>query len=210
MLKCLHCQISFSPSRTNNSNPQKFCSRLCSSSSKKTKQLKDCLYCGEETCNPKFCSSACSASYNNTGFRRHSKPNSKYSSVKKCKTCGNETARPVYCSDKCNPRKQPITEEILKQRKAKKNEAWHRYMARKKNQTPENEDISKLQEFYINCPPGYEVDHIIPISKGGLHTISNLQYLTISENRKKSNKILAGSHGDDPRSEVLETTVLPT
>ncbi len=47
-----------------------------------------------------------------------------------------------------------------------------------------------IGEFYINCPPGYEVDHIIPISKGGIHTLENLQYLTISENRRKSNKIL--------------------
>ena len=34
-----------------------------------------------------------------------------------------------------------------------------------------------------------EVDHIIPISKNGMHTLSNLQYLTIRENRQKSNKL---------------------
>ena len=73
--------------------------------------------------------------------------------------------------------------------KAKKNESWARYMAKKKNQTPLNADIPAMQQFYINCPTGYEVDHIMPISKGGLHSIENLQYLTISENRKKSNKI---------------------
>ena len=74
--------------------------------------------------------------------------------------------------------------------KAKKNESWARCMAKKKNQTPLNADIPAMQQFYINCPTGYEVDHIMPISKGGLHSIENLQYLTISENRKKSNKIL--------------------
>lgn len=74
--------------------------------------------------------------------------------------------------------------------KAKKNEAWARYMAKKKNQTPANADIPAMQQFYINCPKGYEVDHIIPISKGGLHSIENLQYLTITENRRKSNKII--------------------
>lgn len=47
-----------------------------------------------------------------------------------------------------------------------------------------------IGRFYKNCPKGYEVDHIIPVSKGGKHRLSNLQYLTMKENRKKSNKIL--------------------
>lgn len=36
----------------------------------------------------------------------------------------------------------------------------------------------------------WEVDHILPLSKGGTIHWSNSQPLTISENRKKSNKIL--------------------
>jgi len=63
-------------------------------------------------------------------------------------------------------------------------------MAKRKNQTPIDVDIKALQQFYINCPDGYEVDHKVPISKGGLHALENLQYLTISENRKKSNKLI--------------------
>lgn len=47
-----------------------------------------------------------------------------------------------------------------------------------------------IGKFYKNCPKGYEVDHIIPISKGGLHKLSNLQYLTFKENRSKKDKIL--------------------
>jgi 5-methylcytosine-specific restriction endonuclease McrA len=62
-------------------------------------------------------------------------------------------------------------------------------MAKLKDQTPDGVNIKELQEIYLNCPIGHEVDHIIPVSKGGLHCPSNLQYLTISENRKKSNKI---------------------
>jgi 5-methylcytosine-specific restriction endonuclease McrA len=51
-------------------------------------------------------------------------------------------------------------------------------------------DRKAIKEFYDNCPLGYEIDHIIPISKGGQHTLENLQYLTIQENRQKSNKLL--------------------
>jgi 5-methylcytosine-specific restriction endonuclease McrA len=58
-------------------------------------------------------------------------------------------------------------------------------MAKRKNQTPPDIDIKILQQIYLDCPKGYEVDHIIPISRGGLHSPENLQYLTVSENRQK-------------------------
>lgn len=57
--------------------------------------------------------------------------------------------------------------------------------------TPAWVSEEELKNFYINCPPGYEVDHIIPL-KGervcGLHVLNNLQYLTAEENRVKGNK----------------------
>jgi hypothetical protein len=52
------------------------------------------------------------------------------------------------------------------------------------------EEKKHIGDFYKNCPHGHEVDHIIPISKGGKHILSNLQYLTWKENRSKGAKLL--------------------
>jgi len=51
------------------------------------------------------------------------------------------------------------------------------------------EEKKAIGRFYKNCPKGYEVDHIYPIAKGGKHTISNLQYLTAEENKRKGAKL---------------------
>ncbi len=58
------------------------------------------------------------------------------------------------------------------------------------------EEKNKIKEFYIKCPKGYHVDHIIPISKGGEHMLSNLQYLTASDNLQKRAKWIGVDCGE--------------
>jgi 5-methylcytosine-specific restriction endonuclease McrA len=91
-------------------------------------------------------------------------------------------------------------EKLREQRqrvKIKQNGYQQKRRALLRNQFPDDADLNLIQEFYrmaelktkeTGIP--YEVDHIIPISKGGLHHQNNLQVITRTENRSKSNKII--------------------
>lgn len=93
----------------------------------------------------------------------------------------------IFCSHKCSSDHRFLGEthkrKILNAVAAKRR-------ANMRSATVELTEEERLDMIgmYLNCPKGYEVDHIIPISRGGKHHPDNLQYLTISENRKKHNK----------------------
>jgi 5-methylcytosine-specific restriction endonuclease McrA len=66
-----------------------------------------------------------------------------------------------------------------------------------RNQTPDltEEQVKQILTIYEECSRisvetdiPHEVDHIIPICKGGLHHPDNLQILTMKENREKGGK----------------------
>lgn len=69
------------------------------------------------------------------------------------------------------------------------------YRAARMNQTPKwlsEEQKQIIRAIYDQCPKGYEVDHIIPLQHSdvrGLHVPWNLQYLPMSANRSKGNRI---------------------
>lgn len=135
-----------------------------------------------------FCNSSHAASYSNRGVQRHGKP------PKACEHCGAQTRNPRYCSNKCAGESNIIykTKEAKEKSILLKNRRTAaKYYSKKVSNTPEVSKLEKqlINEFYDNCPDGYEVDHIYPVSKGGWHVLSNLQYLPMRENRQKSNKI---------------------
>lgn len=66
-----------------------------------------------------------------------------------------------------------------------------------RNQLPIDADLDIIKSIYEECRRisvetgvPHEVDHIIPIAKGGLHHQDNLQILTMIENRKKGYNVL--------------------
>lgn len=75
--------------------------------------------------------------------------------------------------------------------KALSNARGAKRRAAKLQATPEWADIEKIREFYLECPEGHHVDHVVPLQGElvcGLHVLENLQYLTVEENLKKGNK----------------------
>lgn len=71
-------------------------------------------------------------------------------------------------------------------RKTEKGRAVYRSAnARRKQRIKKIYDAKLMNQIYENCPSGYQVDHIIPLSKGGLHRPDNVQYLLGEINNKK-------------------------
>jgi len=67
------------------------------------------------------------------------------------------------------------------------------YRTRKLMATPKWANLLEIKDFYKKCPEGYEVDHVIPLrgkNVSGLHVPWNLQYLSMRDNRKKSNHLI--------------------
>ena len=146
--------------------------------------MNKCNHCGTETPNPTYCSKSCSASANNTGRRRHG------NAPGDCAHCGKpkKTAQRKYCSQECSAearKKDPALVKAATAERQARYRAKHGYL---RSYAP-NADRNAIKEMYASCPEGHEVDHIIPLSKGGLHHEDNLQYLTVYENRAKGNKI---------------------
>lgn len=76
-------------------------------------------------------------------------------------------------------------------------EASYRRYYKRKDLTPKDADMQIIKSIYkkaqtltLQTGIAHEVDHVIPLSRGGFHHQNNLQILTIYENRSKGNKLL--------------------
>jgi 5-methylcytosine-specific restriction endonuclease McrA len=72
---------------------------------------------------------------------------------------------------------------------------WKRRAAKLKR-TPKWANLEIIKQFYVACPKGMTVDHVIPLQGkfvSGLHVENNLQYLTPEENARKNNRFVGGA-----------------
>ncbi len=121
-----------------------------------------------------------------------------YGRQNKCKECHNT----LHCKPYRDNNKQQCYTAVRKwtinnRDKRRAIDATRR--ATKINATPDwltKEDKENIKSFYTEAKrltelTGiiYEVDHIIPLSRGGLHEPYNLRVITLKQNRQKGNKL---------------------
>ena len=120
--------------------------------------------------------------------------------LEKCKAYDRKYQKkhPERCRESCrkwrNANPEKVREKTRKWQKANPEKVQASF---RKSELKRKHRVSKygqdgITEFYINCPEGSEVDHIIPLINEdlvcGLHVRSNLQYLTHHENAVKYNQ----------------------
>jgi hypothetical protein len=117
-----------------------------------------------------------------------------------CKVCHSEADRAYRQLNK--ERKLELNRAYTLRNKDKVLAKTRKYQAKKLNRTPEyltEDDFQAMKEMYTEARRlteqtgiPHEVDHIVPLQgreAQGMHEPSNLQIITRSENRSKSNKV---------------------
>lgn len=147
-----------------------------------------------------YCSSSCAATSNNR--KRSSESRTKQSlslrkfygeinpiiKVNDCQYCGLSitSISRKYCSIKCGTESRKKT---IEEKRATNSARQSKYRQKQYRKLAPDADLAAIRKIYSECPEGHEVDHIIPLSKGGLHHQDNLQYLPRKINRSKGSRL---------------------
>ena len=106
-----------------------------------------------------------------------------------CIACANARNERYRSRPEVQAKARRVTRQWQKDNPAKVNAAWAARKARKLMSKIEGFD-RQITKIYETCPPGYHVDHIVPLHHPlvcGLHVPWNLQHLEAGENCRKSN-----------------------
>ena len=198
-MKCEYCGKEFSGRK------KKYCSNECCKEADKLnkrihyvgKREKICAFCGKEL--PKFKTRYCSRECENKSYNiKAGHISHKEVIIKNCIICGKEfetwKSRKITCSEECS-RLRHYTEgdKRLKGITVDKGITLKKLAKRDDNicklcGLPVDWSDSVKTEKAVICGKMYpSIDHIIPISLGGVHSWNNVQLAHIGCNRKKSN-----------------------
>ena len=110
-----------------------------------------------------------------------------------CRDCANAYSQKRFHKDPARSRRLVI--DWHKRNPEKQAEYSRKNSAKRKaaqlDRTPAWADLDAMAVIYELCPPGYHVDHIVPLQGrlvSGLHVPKNLQYLTASQNTSKRHR----------------------
>lgn len=173
----------------------------CNTCNKVKDESKMSRFTGEN----KLCGVCATKNYTKkTGYKKKNKPKIGIFTCKNCRLSLDGKKMKTYSKCESCYRKELYLKnpESLKNRRT-----WHQkrkyphlrkkaHSIRSKRLKNASRCLSKeqknlVQNFYLNCPIGYDVDHIIPLNHVnvcGLNTLANLQYLDKKINSAKKNK----------------------
>lgn len=172
--------------------------------------LKKCSDCGEiksvndfyfrnrktQTLRPKC--KHCHIKDTNAFQKNHPKRNCEYNKKQRSKSDYKEKHRIKQAIWREKNRDKDRASALKWQKKNIKRKLAANYLREEyiKRATPKWADKKDISDFYAKCPPGYHVDHIIPLRGKhvcGLHVLNNLQYLLAEVNLKKRNNFTVNS-----------------
>lgn len=94
-------------------------------------------------------------------------------------------------------RRREIARQWVRDNPGKALAAVRKRQGAKLQRTPSWADLAAIRDFYMNCPRGCQVDHVIPLRGtlvSGLHVLENLQYLPKAANMAKRNSFDPAEH----------------